>query len=187
MRRIARVLALSCAAACAADGHLTTPDSSSTNRPPPAGIFTTNSTEYTARIVDSIYSHPVYAVTVVTRYRNTTGATIYLERCYPTSPTPMFGVILVAPTDSWGSAYNQAWACVGHDQQLPIQPGATRVDTLQLLGPTMFSGYTNAPFGLSEGTMRLSFMPLSCAGNARCLLTVDSLRYSNEFVVHVAK
>lgn len=189
MRRIAFVLLSILGAACSAAPERVGPgidtSSSAIGEPPPPGVFTTNSTSYRGRLVDSVYK--VYKFTVVTRYTNPTSSTIYLERCYPASPIPIYGVLLVSPADSV-SAYSPAWACVGHEHQIGVPPGATRVDTLELTGPNAFDNHTFVGLGVLEGRMRLGFSPMSCSDiNDRCPINVDSLRYSNEFTVQIAR
>lgn len=189
MRRIAFVLLSILGAACSAApdklGPAAADTSSAVGEPPPPGVFTTNSTSYEARLVDSVYR--VYRFTVITRYTNTTSSTLYLERCYPTSPIPIYGVLLVSPADSV-SAYSPAWACVGHEHQIGVPAGATRVDTLELTGPNAFDSHTFVGLGVLEGTMRLGFSPMTCSDiNTVCPINIDSLRYSNEFTVHIAR
>jgi hypothetical protein len=94
--------------------------------------LTTDSASYTA--VPIGYSQVV--VRVVTRYRNPTSTPIALDRCYPNSPYPIFGVELVAPKNQEGAGYNPDWACVGNDKPILVGPGESRVDTLTRIGVT---------------------------------------------------
>ena len=111
-----------------------------------------------------------YGFQVIARFENRSARTLYLARCYPDSPTPIYGVRLVDGTDRWGSAYDGAWACVGHDEQIEVRPGAARTDTLQLIGPGAFDGRTGEAFGTLVGRMRLVYEVQSCRGDGACRL-----------------
>ncbi|MGH7619247.1 MAG: hypothetical protein ACREPM_18680 [Gemmatimonadaceae bacterium] len=171
------------ACSSAAEPVVSAPD---VDQPPPPGIFTTNSTSYTAA-VDSNLSLTRYNFTIVTRFTNPTSSPIYFVRCNSSSRTPIFGVSLVGQTDAWGSAFNPVWACVGGGGQFIVAPGATRVDTLHLSGPNAWDTPTGAPLGIAEGPMRLSFDPQTCPADPHCVMNTDSLRLSNEFTVHIPR
>ena len=94
------------------------------------GSFTTDRAVYVAEAVDGEPAYRRYRFRLVARFTNTTDHPVYLARCYADTPTPVYGVEQLDPiVDSWGSAYNPAWACVGHDMQIEVMPGATREDT----------------------------------------------------------
>ena len=152
---------------------------------PDSGTFTTDAAAYTAKASGSLLGNPIYSVTVVARFTNPGTSTIYLARCYPDSPTPIYGVALVGQTDSWGAAYNPAWACVGHDKQIAVRPGETRVDTLKLTGPNAFEGSTNKGFGVTAGRFKLTYGTQSCTGDGECPLRDESLNSSNEFTIRL--
>ena len=120
--------------------------------PVPDGAFTTDATSYVAVGIP----RGRYRFTVISRFENRGAATLYLGRCYPNSPHPLFGVELATPT-SQKSAYSGIFACVGHDKQFAIQPGVVRIDTLQVQGPNAFDGHTHEPLGVTNGEFRLYF------------------------------
>ena len=154
---------------------------------PLTGNLTTNDTTYVA--TREAGGGPVmrFGFKLVARYHNPTKAPIYLARCFAKSKTPLYDVQLVQGKRSGGSAYSPVWACAGHDKQIVVQPGATRVDTLAISGPATWSGLTKKPIGILEGRLRLAYFPQKCPGDGACEIVVDSLRYSNEFTVHLAQ
>lgn len=68
---------------------------------------------------------------------------------------------------------------------MPILPGTTRVDTLQLSGPNVWTGPDDQPVGVLTGRFRISYAAQSCRGDGSCPLA-DSLRYSNAFTVRTS-
>jgi hypothetical protein len=153
------------------------------------GSFTTDSLTYHAREVEELWPGvKVYGFRVVTRYTNPTSAPIYLWTCYPDSPRPMYSVVGAGQATSNGIAYNGAWACVGHDRPIRVDPGATRVDTIQVRGPNAFEGGTNRPIDdVLEGRFRIMFAAQSCRTEGDCRIGADALTRSNEFTVSLAK
>ena len=148
------------------------------------GNFTTDRSVYTAT-TEQTGGYARFTFQLVARFTNTTSETVYLSRCYPNSASPTFGVeLLEQGTDTWGSAYNMAWACVGHDEQFAVAPGATRTDTFEIGGPNAFDGYTKRPFGVLTGRMRLVYSVQGCRGDGACRLTT-SIGESTPFEVRV--
>jgi hypothetical protein len=133
--------------------------------------FTVDRTVYTATSDQSI-AYTRYRFQLVARFTNNTSQPVFLSRCFPNSDSPTFGVeLLDPPTDRWGSAYDMAWACVGHDAQFEVAPGATRIDTYEISGPNAFDGHTQRPFGVLAGRMRLVYEVQGCRGDGACRLT----------------
>lgn len=120
-----------------------------------------------------------YSFRVVTTFRNTLDRTIYLDRCLPESPAPLFGVVAV--DTAVGSAYGQIWACVGHDKQFKMAPGAMRIDTLTITGPNSWSSQ-GEPFGTTAGLNRIFFSAAFCADDCQDRVPRDAL-ISNTFRV----
>lgn len=145
---------------------------------PGDGSLTTDSQRYVATDDDE-NAPPRYSFTIITQFTNTASDTVYLGRCMPDSPGPLFSVELVAPSNDEGSAFSMAWACVGHHLQLAVAPGAVRVDTLRLTGPSAYEG--SRAMGVLEGTHRLRFLVQSCRGDGACIR--DDMGVSNTFVV----
>jgi len=90
--------------------------------------------EYSATCLRGQGNTCSYAFTLVATYENRTPDTLYVSRCYPTDPTPMYGIETVGDTTE-DAAYDPVWACVGHDSPIVIAPHAARVDTLRIEGP----------------------------------------------------
>lgn len=116
-------------------------------------LLTTDSSSYTATPIG--YSQ--VTLRIVTQYRNPAAAAIALDRCFPTSPSPIFDVELVTPKSNDGSGYNPAWACVGHDRPIVIGAGETRIDTLVLRGPNAYDPRLARYLGTLEGTFRIGY------------------------------
>ncbi len=142
-------------------------------------------TQYTASCVERRGNTCSYGFAVIARYENRTTDTLYVSRCYPTDPTPVYGVETV--NDTADAAYDAVWACVGHDSPIVIAPHAARVDTLRLEGPNEFDGKTNAPMGKLDGEFRLLYKVSSCwRGRTKCQLLPEWQR-SGTFRVHLVR
>ncbi|MDP1861955.1 MAG: hypothetical protein Q8K82_25065 [Gemmatimonadaceae bacterium] len=149
----------------------------------PDGVFMTDATGYVADRIPGTGSVRRYRFTVITRYANRGAASLFLGRCFPTSPQPLF---TVAATDSLvRSGYEYVWGCVGHDKQFEVPPGAVRVDTLQVEGPNIFDGVTHQPLGVTSGRFKLYFAVGLAAGGGVPGAPLP-VRYSNEFLVRTA-
>ena len=142
--------------------------------------------EYSASCIKGTGNTCSYAFTVVATYENSTRDTLYLSRCYPSDPTPMYGVETIDDT-AGDAAYDPVWACVGHDFPIVIAPHAARVDTLRIEGPNSWDGKTNAPMGKFEGEFRLLYNVGSCRpGPTKCQLLPEWER-SGTFRVHLVR
>ena len=138
--------------------------------PGSSGLHTDRAT-YVATRVNGQGNYAQYGFRIVARFDNTSPDTLYLARCYPDSPTPIYGVGLAdgpAPPSSGRSAYNGAWACVGHDRQIAVAPRSSRIDTLPIRGPNMWDGINRTPIGVLTGRMRLGYEVQRCRGDALC-------------------
>jgi hypothetical protein len=124
---------------------------------------------------------------VITRYTNPTAAPVYLWTCYPDSPSPMYSVVAPGGASN-GIAYNAAWACVGHDRPIRVEPGNTRTDTIRVRGPNGFDGLTHRPIDpIVEGTFQLMYAVQSCRTEGDCPIRDAALTRSNEFTVRLAR
>ncbi len=146
----------------------------------------TDRAEYVATPVEGGGQAGRYAFTLIARYENQTGSVLYFRHCNPRDPSPFYGVESLDSTQ--GSAYDEVWACVGHDYPIKLARGATRVDTLRIEGPNQWDGKTYAPLGILEGEFRLVYEVGTCerlGGGALCLLPLADRR-SNPFRVRLA-
>jgi hypothetical protein len=152
--------------------------------PESAGLHTDRATYVATRVGgEGVYTQ--YGFRVEARFNNTGPDTLYLARCYPESPTPIYGVELVdasAASLSSNAAYDGAWACVGHDRQIAVAPRSSRVDTLLIRGPNAWDGITHTPFGTLTGQMRLRYEVQRCRGDGACALPAEAGQ-SNPFDV----
>jgi hypothetical protein len=153
------------------------------SEPTGAGWLSTDARSYAATAIGSEDRYQRYMFTVVATFTNQGTAPVYLGRCYPTSPQPTYGVELAG---GGKAAYDPIWACVGHDQQLAVAPGASRVDTLRLSGPNSFPNGGGRGLASIVGRMRLVYAVGGCGGEARCPLPADA-GTSNVFDVRLAR
>lgn len=150
------------AAAVAAACHAPT-------RPDSALVLTTDRPAYAAA---PLAGGPTqYTFTVVARLRNTSEAPVYFEAC-GTAPLLVYAVELIGGEDPDGSAFSPGWSCPA-GPPLVVAPGAERVDTLALRGPTAFlHGIPGVsapqPLGAVRGRMRLVYGGRTCAGRGAC-------------------
>lgn len=150
-------------------------------------LFQTDQREYVASL-ESSDSWPRYTFTVIAHFKNNSDQTIYLDRCYGDSPQPIYSVNLMNKESSERSAYNGAWACVGHNNPIAVKSGAVRTDTLQITGPNSRSNEDNGIDDILEGSFRIKYQMQTCRNTdgEDCTLP-DSLSYSNEFKVQLAE
>lgn len=137
-----------------------------------------------ARVPGSSAPFDQYEFTLVATFTNPTAATLYLGRCYPDSPGPMYGIELVQPENPDGAAYDAAWACVGHQRQFAIPPGRSRVDTLRVRGPGSWDGATHDHLGVLEGLFRILYVVRTEPGDGAPAAPRE-VRASNVFEVRL--
>ena len=142
-------------------------------------ILATDQPSYVATSSGSTGERRQYRFTLVARFTNDAESTVYLSRCQPDSPHPIFGVSALEGTD--GAAYDGPWGCPGHDRHIAVRPGETRVDTLELTGPIGFSG--DRPLGTLTGPMRLVYDVQGCPSDDAC--PIAGAGASNVFTVAV--
>jgi hypothetical protein len=126
----------------------------------------------------------LYRFTVVATYANRSGAPVYLQRCNPDDPNPIYALQLVGagPVGGprpWRVAYDPIWACGGHDRPIVVRPGQARVDTLRLVDTHQD--------GVIEGRFQLSYQARSCAEAVRCPLPDLYYQRSNVFEVRLRR
>lgn len=148
---------------------------------PEAFAITTDKNAYVARCMDDGFLSCTF--TLEATYYNRTDRPVYLYRCYPDSEYPIYGV----PTsdESAESAYDPIWGCVGHDDQIRVDPGETRTDVLEVRGPNSFDGVTGEPFGVVEGAFQLRYDARPCGGEGNCDSLPEVQRLSAPFKVTV--
>ncbi|MGI8548940.1 MAG: hypothetical protein ACR2M1_16725 [Gemmatimonadaceae bacterium] len=161
--------------------------SSATAPPLSNGSLVTDASSYVARPTGPASpNYPQsYTFAVISRFTNMSADTIYLGRCFPRSTYPLFGVALADTSMAKRSGYDPAWGCVGHDQQFAIAPRDTRVDTLQITGPTAVDGVTHQALGMLEGRFHLTYEVQGCRGDDACRIDGPVSR-SNEFTVRLS-
>ena len=100
---------------------------------------------------------------VITRTENVSSRNVIVGRCFPDSRLPIYNVGMADTKGDPMSAYNVAWACVAHDNNFVLTPGAVRVDTLFLTAPNAVNhtGGGSLILGQMEGRMVIAFA-VSC-------------------------
>jgi hypothetical protein len=166
-------------------GDPTEPESLYDGPPTSGEALLTDRVLYTAVHRDGEGTYRRYEFTVVARFTNHATTTVYLQRCYPDSPTPIYGVTMAEEREGTTSGWGLPWACVGHDRPFEVRPGETRTDTLHVIGPNAFSGPTGEPTGTLVGRMRLRYEVRTCRDGGDCLLR-DGTGRSNVFEVRLA-
>lgn len=146
-----------------------------------AGPFMTDRSSYTATPVSQQPGFTVYGFEAVTSFTNVTADTLFLERCMPADRHPIYAVIQVAPAGET-SGYSPAWACTGGTPPIAVAPGAVRLDSLRLTGPTSFDETTGKPIGATTGTFAIRFQVFGCSQHAPCPVG-DTLSTSTSFTV----
>ena len=146
----------------------------------------TGRAQYTAHYERGEGNYRQYGFDVVATFDNQSDRTVYLNRCYPDSRNPTYGVRRADGKGEWENrpAYNPVWACVGTKNPIAISAGETRVDTLHLEGPNGWDGVTGEPHGVMEGRFHLHYEASSCPEPVGCELA-DSLALSNAFEVRI--
>ena len=142
----------------------------------------TDRAAYSARPIGGEGPYRTYAVTVVAQFTNGMSQPVYLQRCYPETPYPIYGI--VAAEEGREAAYDPAWACVGHDLPIVVSAGQTRTDSLRIAGPNAWDGRTKEPIGNLVGRFRLSYVVGTCPSVTGCELP-GPIRESNEFEVRL--
>jgi hypothetical protein len=129
-----------------------------------AAALTLDRARYVAARVSPAGTLPQYAVTVVARLRNGSTEPLRLEAC-GAAPGPIHGVEQVRPAHPDGSAFSPVWGCPA-GPPLVLAPGAERVDTLVLRGPTGVQG--GRVLGALQGTVRLTYPATQCPAAGPC-------------------
>lgn len=176
-RRAALLLAVPALLSCADDPIA--PDIARHGEP-----IQTDATLYVAEPV--VEGSRSYAFTVVAEFTNQTDRTIYLDRCFPDTPYPIFGVRLIGASDPMdeGSAFDPYWGCVGGSHQFEVLAGQSRTDTLRLRAPNAVDGRTGEILGVLEGRVRLVYGAAFCPNECRDRAP-ETLRLSNEFEIRI--
>jgi hypothetical protein len=143
----------------------------------------TDSLVYHARQLSGNGTYSTYGFRLISTFRNTTADTVYLQRCYPDSTGPTFGLPLIDPPGQ-ESAYSGFWACVGHNNHIPVPPFGVRRDTLQISGPF---GWTQdgKPLGVFEGNFRLAFRVMTCRQQTQACVAPAESGLSNSFQIRL--
>lgn len=131
---------------------------------------------YTAKLKNGTES---YEFKLIADFKNKTSETIYLKRCNPESPNPVFN--LQHTNKNVNSAFTPTWTCVDHAEHIEVKPGLQRVDTLKITGPNMWSE-NDEVIGQLEGKHKLLYEARSCNTTDHCPLP-DSVAFSNVFEI----
>jgi hypothetical protein len=142
----------------------------------------TDGAAYSARLIGGEGSYRTYAFTLVAQFTNRMPESVYLERCYPDTPYPVYGIGSGAGGPA--AAYDPAWACVAHGVPIVVPAGDTRIDSLSISGPNAWDGRTGEPLGDLVGSFRLSYRVGTCPAISSCELP-GRFRESNQFEIRL--
>jgi hypothetical protein len=119
---------------------------------PPGPGITTDTTSYVATPL----GNGQYTVRVIATFTNPTDTAVPLDRCGSGSP-PVYSVALLWPgNDRNDAAYAPIWGCAGVDP-LMVPPKATRVDTIILHGPNVYSNTEQRYLGVLAGQFQIAY------------------------------
>ncbi len=152
--------------------------------PVPDGSLVTDATAYVAEPIAGAGQPVQYQFAVIARFENRSASPVYLGRCFPNSPQPMYSII-AADSSAIVSAYEPYWGCVAHNNQFEILPGAVRVDTFLVHGPNAFDEVKQQGIGVTNGVFRL-FLFVGAAPGDVPPPAPGSLGISNAFIVRTA-
>lgn len=185
----AGLVALLCAAlGCASDPEAVAPTPPGPPlveaNPPPAQPIQTDARGYVALPQDA-GGAPFQRFTfrLVARFTNPLDRTVYLARGVPDQPRPDHRVLYGRTGFDRSSGFDPLIEGVGHDDQIAVAPGATRVDTFRLTVTEVWGQEAGVvPGPPSVGPMRLAYYAQGCRGDGACPLP-DSVAVSNVFTV----
>jgi hypothetical protein len=155
--------------------------------PPDQVTIKTDQTEYTAQYNETVYGQNRYKFPLTASFENRTGATVYLERCYPHTPYPIYDVVLdngSGRQESELDGYRTGHVCVGHDKPIIVQPGETRIDKLVIYGPNAWTSDKLITKEELTGQFRLTYRAYFCRELIGCERP-DAMQYSNVFTVRL--
>ena len=150
----------------------------------------TDQTEYVAQFDSTVNKQDRYKFPLIARFENRTGVPIYLERCYPNTPNPIFNVGLdngkgvESSSGPFDNPYATVQGCVGHDNPIIVQPEEIRVDNLTIYAPNAWSDDSLIPKDKLNGQFRLIYLAHFCRELYKCERP-DAVQYSNIFTVRV--
>jgi len=147
-----------CAAEVPAPTEQLSTDGPAFTGPPPS--LTLDRMSYVA-VGDSNVARRQWRFAIVATLRNDAAEVLYPATCDGRTPMVNLG------SYSSGSAYEPVDACVGL-AGIELQPYAVRVDTISIVGPSIFDGKTGVGYGALSGTLALSYTLATCTDVDRC-------------------
>ena len=147
--------------------------------------FSTDADWYTARrerqVRPGVFT---YAITIVTRWTNTTASDLYLMGCRSGSSSPWFS--LSRTSGGSDSPYTPDPPCVRGAPAIRVEPGAIRVDTLRIQGlASRAFSMDRAEVPMPEGAFEVIFDVRGCPDDPACALPFRSLTHSPMIRVRV--
>jgi hypothetical protein len=120
-------------------------------------VLQTDQSDYIAKYEKTTDKVRIYKFTIIARFENGSKEPVYLDRCYPDTPYPLYSISAIESGEAKESAYQPVWACVGHDNPIVVQPGEIRTDKFDILGPSFWRSDTGTFDGLLEGNASLVY------------------------------
>jgi hypothetical protein len=128
----------------------------------PSFVLRTDRDDYLANPEKPVDEQRIYGFTLIARFENRTQEPVYLDRCYPNSPNPMYAILMADESEEHSAAYSPNWACVGHNNPILVEPGQTLEDRLHVSGPNVWESDGGAYKGALEGRFRLVYRTRFC-------------------------
>jgi hypothetical protein len=127
--------------------------------------LTTDASSYVAELGAPLGTTREHSFTVIATFTNRSTQTVFLSRCFQSTPYPIYGIVTSARDTM--SAYDPGWGCVG-GHFFHVAAGETRIDTLPVRAPWGINGLTGEPLGVFEGEFALVYHVYACIETTSC-------------------
>jgi hypothetical protein len=143
----------------------------------PAFTLATDAAAYSAMPGQASNGNPTYSLTVIATFKNMRDVSVSLGPCPAVDDYEV-----KEPAGSGKPVYNQTGGCLVGGPKLIVDAGASRVDTLELSGPSVWT-VDKQPVGDVTGSFELVLYPNWCDASQVC--TSDTVT-SNVFTIAIA-
>ena len=74
---------------------------------PPSFVLRTDRDDYLANPEKPVDKQRIYGFTLIARFENRTQEPVYLDRCYPNSPYPMYAILMADESEEHIAVYSK--------------------------------------------------------------------------------